>query len=123
MGLHYLRSMLVYICHLNFENLDTQMSNEVINASHLLPDPKCTCSRFGFPGEYPGTFLFLFVICELIFLNWTIHVYFTSDDNELVYIRSGNCVLSICLFFSFSFLVTIKYRLILTEPRQLLPTN
>jgi hypothetical protein len=36
-----------------------------------LPDPKCTCSRFGFPGEYPGTFLFLFVICELIFLIWT----------------------------------------------------
>jgi hypothetical protein len=22
-------------------------------------------------GEYPGTFLFLFVICELIFLIWT----------------------------------------------------
>jgi hypothetical protein len=34
--------------------------NEVNNGSHLLPDPKCTCSRFGFPGEYPGTFLFLF---------------------------------------------------------------
>jgi hypothetical protein len=41
--------------------------NEVNNGSHLQPDPKCTCSRFGFPGEYPGTSLFLFVICELIF--------------------------------------------------------
>jgi hypothetical protein len=27
---------------------------QVNNGSHLLPDPKCTCSRFGFPGEYPG---------------------------------------------------------------------
>ena len=45
--------------------------NEVNNGSHLLPDPKCTCNRCGFPREYPGTFLFLFVICELIFLIWT----------------------------------------------------
>jgi hypothetical protein len=45
--------------------------NEVNNGSHLLPDPKCTCNRCGFPREYPGIFLFLFVICELIFLTWT----------------------------------------------------
>jgi hypothetical protein len=57
------------------------MSNEVINASHLLPDPKCTCSRFGFPGEYPGTFLFLFVICELIFLIWT--TFFSAQKHYL----------------------------------------
>jgi hypothetical protein len=42
--------------------------NEVNNGSHLLPDPKCTCSRFGFPGEYPGTFLFLFVMWEWVYI-------------------------------------------------------
>ena len=54
---------------------------------------------------------------------YCIYMFILHQTTTNLYVRCfGNCVLSICLYFYF-FLVTIKYRLILTEPRQLLLTN
>ena len=48
----------------------------------------------------------------------------STTSNEMVYIYAPVIVSYPFVFFFFSFFfMTIKYRLILTEPRQLLPTN
>ena len=68
-----------------------------------------------------GSFFFFFLHVSLYASN---HFNHCIKLFILILIRSGNYVLSICLYFLF-FLVTIIYKCILihTEPRQLLPTS